>query len=199
MMKFTNVFMATMLSAGLFACGGSEEKTTEKVTQLPESPATAPPVAEAPTAPQDDNTARLVRLTLQDKYKTDLEKGFIDSFSRQFKYAEYDMNNDGKKEIFVGLTGSFFCGTGGCSPILLDSEGNIVTQFSVTDYPIIVSNSVSNGWKDLILESGGKKHLMKFNGTKYPSNPSTQAIYKMVPGDDLPRLLIWENTPTFTF
>ena len=34
-------------------------------------------------------TADLVRLTLQDKYKSDLEKNLIDSLSRKFIFFEY--------------------------------------------------------------------------------------------------------------
>ena len=76
----------------------------------------------------------------------------------------------------MGLTGSYFCGTGGCTILLLNSDGGLITTFTVTDYPIIVSNTITKNWKDLILYSNGKNHLMKFNGKTYPSNPSVQPV-----------------------
>jgi hypothetical protein len=48
-MQISNVSLALFLTAGLLACNGSDDKD-EKITQLPESPATAPSLPEAPAA-----------------------------------------------------------------------------------------------------------------------------------------------------
>ncbi len=140
-------------------------------------------------------TADLVRLTLQDKLKADLEKNIVDSLSRKFIFFEYDLNDDGNKEIFVGLIGPYFCGSGGCSPYLLDNQGNVITHFSVSDYPIVIDNNKTNGWKDLFIRSNGKDRIVKFDGKKYPSNPSTLPALKVLPGDGLPRALNFVNEP----
>lgn len=171
----------------------SAQLDTAKLT-TPKEPSYAPEIS-------DPHTADLVRLTLKDKYKADLEKNLIDSFSRKFSFFSYDLNDDGKKEIFVWLTGQYFCGSGGCSPLILDDQGETITQFSVSEYPIVVDNAKTKGWKDLFITSGGKFHVLKFNGKKYPSNPSVQPVLKTVPGDGLPRLLDTEHEPypTFTF
>jgi hypothetical protein len=192
-MHFKKLALIFLSISSTLACSNSDEKMSETLAS-PEVAGSSKNIN-----PSEDSIANLVRLTLLDYYKLDLEKGLIDSFSRQFKYAEYDINNDGRKEIFVGLTGPFFCGSGGCSPLLLDSKGNVISQFSVSDYPIIISSNVTNGWHDLIIESNGKKHLMKFNGKSYPSNPSTQAIYNLTQVNNLPRVLIWEKTVSFKF
>lgn len=140
-------------------------------------------------------TADLIRLTLQNKYKSDIEKNLIDSISRKFIFFEYDMNGDSKKEILVGLTGPYFCGSGGCSIMLLDDQGNEITNFSVSDYPVVIDNKKSNNWNDLFIMSNGKYHIMKFDGKKYPSNPSVQTVLKEIPGDSLPRALNFLNEP----
>ena len=143
----------------------------------------------------NSQTADLVRLTLQDLYKDDLSKNFIDENSRQFIFFEFDLNEDGKKEIFVGLTGSYFCGSGGCTQLILDNQGNVISTFSVSGYPVIIDNSKTNGWKDLFIYSGSKNRIVKFDGKTYPSNPSVLPELKITPSDGLTRALNFINEP----
>nr|WP_315169956.1 hypothetical protein [uncultured Flavobacterium sp.] len=140
-------------------------------------------------------TADLIRLTLKDLYKDDLAKNFIDANSKKFIFFEYDLNEDGKKEILVGLTGGYFCGTGGCTQLLLDDQGNVITQFSVSGNPVVIDTNKTNGWKDLFIYSGSKYRIVKFNGKTYPSNPSILPELKVTPGDGLPRALDFEHEP----
>ncbi|HEX5668680.1 MAG TPA: hypothetical protein VFX73_07735, partial [Chitinophagaceae bacterium] len=103
----------------VFACNTTEKKdepvTTETIEVADTVAATAPEPPYDPdptdTIPGDlyginsssKQTADLVRLTLQDKLKADLDKNIVDSLSRKFIFFEYDLNDDGNKEIFVGL------------------------------------------------------------------------------------------------
>jgi hypothetical protein len=146
-------------------------------------------------------TANLVRLTLQDIYKDDLSKKLIDETRKKFVFFEYDLNGDSKKEIFVGLIGSYFCGSGGCTQYILDHQGKVITRFTVSDYPVIIDSKATNNWKNLIILSGGKNRLVQFDGKSYPSNPSVQPQYKMTPGDELTRALhfVKEPYPWFVF
>lgn len=146
-------------------------------------------------------TAELVRKTVQDLFKDDLDKNIIDEYSRKFIFFEYDLNEDGNKEIMVGFTGPYFCGSGGCSQMILDNMGNVISRFTVSDYPVVIDNTKSNGWKDLFILSGGKYRVIKFDGKTYPSNPSMQPELKLLPGDGLPRALDFVNEPYpwFTF
>lgn len=146
-------------------------------------------------------TANLVRLTLQTIYKDDLSKKVIDVSSKKFVFFEYDLNGDSKKEIFVGLIGSYFCGSGGCTQYILDHQGKVITRFTVSDYPVIIDSKATNNWKNLIILSGGKNRLVQFDGESYPSNPSVQPQYKMTPGDELTRALhfVKEPYPWFVF
>ena len=117
---------------------------------------------------------------------------------RKFKYEEVDLNGDGKKEYLVGFSSPYFCGTGGCMFYLLNNDGSVVTVFSVSRAPFIVEGTVTNGWKDLLVESNGKLHVLKFNGKTYPSNPSVEPVFKGYPSDDAYRLL-WDEFPIPAF
>lgn len=146
-------------------------------------------------------TAELVRKTVQDLFKDDLDKNIIDDYSRKFIFFEYDLNEDGNKEIMVGFSGPYFCGSGGCTQMILDNMGNVISRFTVSDYPVVIDNTKSNGWKDLFILSGGKYRVIKFDGKTYTSNPSMQPELKLLPGDGLPRALDFVNEPYpwFTF
>ena len=140
-------------------------------------------------------TVNIVRLSLQYLYKEDLSKNIIDDYSKRFIFFEYDLNDDGKKEILVGLTGSYFCGSGGCTQYILDNQGAIISKFTVANYPVVIDTQKSSGWKNLFIQSGHKNRIVKFDGKKYPSNPSLQAELKVPLGDDLPRALNFINEP----
>jgi hypothetical protein len=140
-------------------------------------------------------TANIVRTTLQNIFKEDLSKNSIDDYSKRFIFFEYDLNDDGKKEILVGLTGPYFCGSGGCTQYIFDNQGMVISKFTVSDYPVVIDTEKSQGWKNLFILSGGKNRIVKFNGKKYPSNPSLQPELKVTPGDGLPRALNFINEP----
>lgn len=206
-----NVFFS--LSLVILVAFGSCKKDTTETTTSAVKPAVSDTVIAIKPEPIDPDptdsipaeryginssnvqTADLVRLTLQDLYKSDLSKNFIDENSRKFIFFEFDLNEDGKKEIFVGLTGSYFCGSGGCTQLILDAQGNIISTFSVSGYPIIIDNNKTNGWRDLFIYSGSKNRIVKFDGKTYPSNPSVQPELKMIPGDGLTRALNFINEP----
>lgn len=149
----------------------------------------------------DPQTVDLVRSKLQSLFGDDLAKNIIGSGSRKFTIFRYDLNDDGKQEIFTGFNGSYFCGTGGCSWLLLDDAGNTITRFTVTDYPVVISADKTNAWKDLIVSTGGKNHLLKFNGKNYPSNPSVQPLLKSEPANELTKVFDYNNEayPWFKF
>ncbi|MEG0851062.1 hypothetical protein NLG42_09900 [Flavobacterium plurextorum] len=129
---------------------------------------------EAP--PRDDKAVELIRKQLSVLLKKDIPAMTKDD--RYFYYQEFDLNNDKKNEYFVGFSNSYFCGSGGCSGYILNNDGSVINRFSVTDYPIYVTTSSTEKFYDLIFESGGKFHLLKMKGGKYPSNPSVQEVIK---------------------
>ncbi|MFD2941281.1 hypothetical protein [Flavobacterium notoginsengisoli] len=126
--------------------------------------------------PRDDNAVELIRKQLNVLLKKDLRA--LTKGDRYFYYEEFDLNNDKKNEYFVGFSNSYFCGSGGCSGYILNNDGSVINKFTVTDFPILVTTSSTEKFYDLIFESGGKFHLLKMKGGKYPSNPSVQEVVK---------------------
>lgn len=161
----------------LFSCNAPK-------SDIPEQQGTANPDSatventEAFTQDDQENIQRLIRLTLTDLFKEDLERGFLDSASRKITYDQVDLNGDGNLEIFVGMTGSYFCGSGGCTIYLLSNQGDVITRFTVVDYPVWVGAKSTKDWKNLIMYSGRENRLVTFDGHSYPSNPSVMEVYK---------------------
>lgn len=187
------------------------KKETNEQTQLPETDTVTVETKEVLTDPDptdtipaeayginssNTETAAIVRSFLQKTHATDLSKNLIDEYSRKFIFFEYDLNGDDKKELFVGMTGPYFCGSGGCTQYILDAEGNKITGFTVADYPVVIDTNKTNGWNDLFIPSNGKMRIIKFDGKSYaPSNPSMAKELKVLPGDGLPRALNYLNEP----
>lgn len=173
--------MKKLLIACLVLIGtgcGSADNHNEPPRQAAkaDTPSTTTPIAASKQL--QDTLKESIATFLRQHYKKDIESGALDTNSRKFVVAAYDLNNDTKKEVFVGLTGSYFCGSGGCTLLLLNSDQQLINSFTVVNYPISVASTVTEGWKDLVLNSGGTLHLVKFKGTKYPSNPSIQPKVK---------------------
>mgnify|MGYP006190578055 FL=1 len=187
------------------------KKETNEQTQLPETDTVTIVTKEVLTDPDptdtisaeayginssNTETAAIVRTFLQNTHASDLSKNLIDEYSRKFIFFEYDLNGDAKKEIFVGLNGPYFCGSGGCTQYILDAEGNKIAGFTVADYPVVIDTNKTNGWNDLFMPSNGKMRIIKFDGKSYaPSNPSMAKELKVLPGDGLPRALNYLNEP----
>ncbi len=100
----------------------------------------------------------------------------IESQHIDYMYNSVDLNNDGKLETFVLVQDVYFCGSGGCSSYLFDEKGEMIGNMTVVDEPIFVSKDASNGWKNIIVRSGGNYHALEFDGNSYPLNPSLQPI-----------------------
>ena len=100
----------------------------------------------------------------------------------QFKYAFADLNDDGVDDAVVLLTGRDYCGSGGCSLVIFRGVAggfNLVSSSTISREPILLLQEKNQGWRSLsVLISGGGvspgQVLMRFNGTKYPHNPSMQ-------------------------
>jgi len=198
----------------LVSCGkGPDAKNPEGETSDQ-----APAVAVAPEIPDPDTTDQIpgdqylidamsqetaakVRARLESLLAEDLKLGIVDSLSRRFIFLEYDLDGDAAKEIFVGLTGPYFCGSGGCTQYILKDNGEVLTKFTVSDYPVVIAPDKTNGWNDLYIQSGGDYRVVKFDGKTYPANPSILPKLGMIPGDGLPRILDFmsDNYPWFSF
>ncbi len=143
----------------------------------------------------DQATASLIAVRLRHLYQEDISNNWIDSTARRFIQHAFDLNNDQKNELFVGFTGPYFCGSGGCNILLLSAEGELITEFTVVDYPMVIDTETTGGWRNLLIFSNGDWHVLKHNGNAYPPNPSVQPALGMAPQEGLPRLLDFINKP----
>ena len=89
-----------------------------------------------------------------------------------------DLNNDNIKDAVVYLKSRNWCGSGGCTTFVFkgtDSGFVFQSKIMIVKKPIIISQSKTNGYLDLIVNTGGVGTVvLKFNGKNYPLNPSTQ-------------------------
>jgi hypothetical protein len=97
---------------------------------------------------------------------------------RNFMYNAIDLNDDGKNEYLVGLTGSTFCGSAGCNMLVLNNKFGLNTKMSIVQYPVYVgapgTKEVTKGYSNIYVSTKGVGFVkMAWNGSKYPTNPST--------------------------
>lgn len=154
------------------------------------------------TISDSPNGESVIEPRLLDKIENYLLTQFLDerdlrSMSRderKFQAEEIDLNNDGKKEVFIKLSSTYFCGTGGCTILLLDDELNLITKFTVADTPIYVKKSSGN-YADLYLRSAGKWRELTYENGSYPTNPSMVKAVEEPSKDEVDILFPDTNQP----
>jgi len=123
---------------------------------------------------------------------TESLKKFLGTFyeDRMARYmlAFRDLNGDGIPEAIVYLSGSKWCGSGGCNTLILtpnDGSWRVVTNIRITRPPIYVLSDMSKGWHSLgvWVQGGGIRPgyvaELRFNGKAYPENPSVSPARRL--------------------
>lgn len=145
----------------------------------------------------------------------DALKGFLQAYvgdskigqMTQYSVAFTDLSGEGIPEAIVYLTSGGWCGSGGCTMLILQPQGpayKVVTKTTVTRLPIRALTTKSNGWLDLGVRVQGGGLLMpyeavlSFDGSTYPPNPSVPPARKLtgkvagsvlIPASAQPKLL----------
>jgi len=98
-------------------------------------------------------------------------------------YNYVDLNDDGKDEIFVMVTGPYTSGSGGSSALLLSENGgklHVVQEFTLINEPIIVSDKLENGYHELIVpyynENKAQYSVLKYKNGAYSNVPDGEII-----------------------
>lgn len=107
-------------------------------------------------------------------------QAYPDAGSIDYALAWQDLDGDGADEAIVYLTGPYFCGSGGCSLLVLTKAGAMwreVGKVSTVRTPIAVLATRSHGWRDLAVKVAGGGGpvgtvLLRFDGAAYPGNAS---------------------------
>jgi hypothetical protein len=109
-----------------------------------------------------------------------------DSYPSRSKPTRYfarfvDLNGGGSNQVIVYLMNGGWCGSGGCTALILAPEKSsyrAVTRLTITWPPIRVLETKSHGWRDIgvWVEGGGIRPgyeaVLRFDGKHYPENPS---------------------------
>lgn len=105
----------------------------------------------------------------------------------------------------VYLVGGDYCGSGGCTLLVLHKTGDAFEQLgrlTVTQTPIRALESQTHGRPDLAVSvrgggAGSHEALIPFDGRRYASNP-TVAPARPIEGDAPGQTLITDDTPKVT-
>ncbi|MGI9378260.1 MAG: hypothetical protein ACR2OW_01330 [Methyloligellaceae bacterium] len=104
--------------------------------------------------------------------------------SSPYQFTGADLNGDGRAEILVYFTGENWCAKTGCTLAVLTPSNpgyRTVTTIKRVKLPIMVGLNSKNGWRNLIVKSGGggialQNVTLEFSGNGYPGNAT------LVPG-----------------
>jgi len=100
-----------------------------------------------------------------------------------YKKVGVDLNGDGQAEALVYLTGEAWCAKTGCT-LAIFRNGQFgyrpVATVRRVKLPLRIGSSESQGWRDLIVDTGGagmpvQTVALKFSGRGYPGNATTIA------------------------
>ena len=130
------------------------------------------PRAFSETSKAENALERFVR-----ESSADLSAGLTTSYL----WAFVDLNGDSKDEAIVYLPGSAWCGSGGCTLLVLRRTGEgyrLLTTVPIAQLPIRVLATKTNGWRDLgvYVRGGGIQRgyeaRLRFGKSSYPRNPA---------------------------
>ncbi len=78
------------------------------------------------------------------------------------------------EEYLVYIYGPYVCGTGGCNLFVVNAQGEILSETTVTDLPIYAPVNIPEGSqsKDLIVWSDNAYRRLEFKDGMYPKNAS---------------------------
>jgi preprotein translocase subunit SecG len=199
-MSILKLVIVTILTfVVLLSCGKSTEESQNVAKTENESPGQKVSENFAEKSVDELMSKNITNFLTLNYLKDDLQ--FLSENDRKFQFYKIDLNEDGKEEYFVRFMSSYFCGSGGCTFLLLDRYAEVINKFTVMDAPIYISKDKTNGWKKLIVQSGGKFIELIFDGKSYPSNPSVVAVIKTQPDSGFEILFDDKNLPakTYTF
>jgi hypothetical protein len=112
----------------------------------------------------------------------------------RFSSAIVKVDNDTKSEAVVYISGQSWCGSGGCTLLVLEPHGSsykAIGRTTIVKLPIRVLSRTTNGRPDLgvWVQGGGiqpgYEAILSFDGKAYPSNPSippAQRLSKKIAG-----------------
>lgn len=101
----------------------------------------------------------------------------------EMEVAWTDLNDDGQQDALVYLHGTAWCGSGGCTVLVLAAVDSVdveelgaytpLAEISLMHGPVTVAPAMTNGWHDLVVEGEPRTwRRLSFDGETYPFSPS---------------------------
>lgn len=179
-MRLSRITVFLIFAGVLFnSCKNQEVKDSS--TEINNIETGEPVVIESENIDENSTLINNIENYILTEYLTERDLRTIPKDQRKFQLALFDLNNDGKDEIFINFITHYFCGTGGCNVLLLNDKMESITEFTVTRTPIYIEKSLENDWRILMLQSEEKWRKLIFKDGSYPSNPSLVEISKSLP------------------
>jgi hypothetical protein len=196
------VGLALLIVTLVLSCGKPEEPAKAQKAATEQKPAveqTAPAAKSIPAQKEAEHKehqkSKLTKVKEKHGQKSDLKQALLAYLAKRgddpknaypHQTAPIDLNGDGRQDALVLLENPYFCGTGGCTMLVFKgtkSGFEFVSRSSLIRSPVLVSKTKTHGWQDLLVEVAGggaapKKVALKFTGSKYPLNPSTQPVLR---------------------
>jgi len=123
----------------------------------------------------------------------------------RYSAAFADLSGAKMPEVVVYVSGRAWCGSGGCSMLVLRPDGasfTVITRTTITRPPIRVLQATTNAWHDLgvRVQGGGilagYTAVLSFNGKAYASNPTVPPARQLA-GDPGGEILISRSAEGF--
>ena len=103
--------------------------------------------------------------------------------SSHFEFTRIDLDGDGRREGLAIMTAPhhYWCDFDGCRVAIFQASNHdfrLVSEIEPVRGPLIVSESTTNGWRDLIVNVSGRRGwdakdvALKFDGASYPAQPA---------------------------
>ena len=111
-----------------------------------------------------------------------------DEHQERYTAAFVDLSGHGRSEAIVHLLSNGWCGSGGCTTLVLEDRNGafrLVSEIPISNPPIRVLTTRSHGWRDLgVMVSGGGirrayEAKLSFDGSTYPTDPTVSPAKPM--------------------
>ena len=167
-----NILIAFVILIGLVFSSCKNSSSENKETLVVESEVESEEMTWFDTNDiENEELAERVKDYITNQFLTEADKRAISEDQRKFQLYTVDLNNDGSEEIFVNFVSSYFCGSGGCTVLLLNKNLELITRFSPSR-TLYVGKEVENGWRVLLTDSEGEWRKLVYENETYPTNPT---------------------------
>ena len=114
----------------------------------------------------------------ENSLKKILQNYFKSPFSQEYKTTRYypvfaNLESSQPRQVIVYVTGPHWCGTGGCTLVILTptpSGYQVISQTIGVQLPVQILTTMTAGWHDISVASQEGPRFLPFNGRRYPIN-----------------------------